>query len=98
MFDLFKMPEVSSNGALSPEDQKKRMMVQMLQKQQVAPMSAAPGALETGTNMFNKGLMGLMQGQMMRQQEPGMFTPGTAANGGWSTEVKPAGLLSGLWG
>lgn len=81
-----QMPTVASNGALSPEDQRKRMMIQALQ--QGSKLTAAPKAAETMTSAINSGIAGMAMGQMMRKQQP----QGAPALTGWGTSILPEGM------
>lgn len=84
-------PESAAAGALSPEDQRKRMLVQQLQKPQ--SLSANPGMAETAISALNSGMAGYMQGAPQPD-----IAPGTAANGGWTTQVQPTNFLQRLFG
>lgn len=84
----FMLPETASSAALSPEDQKKRLMVQALMKP--VQHSANPGGLEMATGGILSGLQGAMMGQQFAQKPPAFAQPGDATNGGWSTVAQKA--------
>lgn len=78
---MFDMSQLQGMSSAQLQDARQKMMAQMLQ-----------GSGGGGGNWWASMLMGLARGNQMHsmmQPQP-HTTPGTAANGGWSTTTTPA--------